>query len=584
MAEQKKSSRRAFIGTIAGVVVGGVVGYAGGFLTAPGAAGPGQVVTQTVTAPAAGAPTVTVTAPAAPAVTRTVTAPEAGMGPLKIGAGNPETGVFARDGQDANRSQIMALEELETLWGGFQGGRTWDFINVDVPGKNTEEASGAIRRLVTRENVDIIVTDYITIDATEYEEASKYDIFYINQDTTSLAEQKLFGAGWRNFTAPSDTIPPWPDYKFWNCFCADQQDQEYPKNILLGINDVLEAGWVPPNRKFASIAADNAYSFRIGKIWIELMKWAGWEPVVDEVVVGGTVEWGPILAKMRADPPAIAFNTDVVARDMAAWMNQFREDPTPTLMFGQYSPSVAEFLELTGENGVGMGWQECMGQLHDEAGLDFRERFESRWGERPGMANTGVQFDYQVMAMILGEITDGGWANPRRMSAIWNSGVDTLRSDYVTRGVTGPWSIRPGQTGRSWPFERGNLDDYNSIPHLTYQIQRRGGQGKGGEKRTGNIPTHVLVGTHKTKDFWHEIQPGQTSASYPNGLAVTDDGNQYYSSISQTLLGFSDRFYTSGQWPVTTDNITLSYHDTEFVLPEWFQEVSPAMMRKVSKY
>ena len=64
-------------------------------------------------------------------------------------------------------------------------------------------------------------------------------------------------------------------------------------------------------------------------------------------------DWRGLLAKIRENPPDIVIDTNSVAEQCGV-SNQFMEDPTDSLVFLQYGPSVPEFIQLTEENSTGV--------------------------------------------------------------------------------------------------------------------------------------------------------------------------------------------------------------------------------------
>ena len=65
-------------------------------------------------------------------------------------------------------------------------------------------------------------------------------------------------------------------------------------------------------------------------------------------------DWRVMLSKIRENPPAVIINTEASSSNAAAFMNQFMEDPTDSLLFIQYAPSVPEFVDLTKANSTGV--------------------------------------------------------------------------------------------------------------------------------------------------------------------------------------------------------------------------------------
>ena len=67
-------------------------------------------------------------------------------------------------------------------------------------------------------------------------------------------------------------------------------------------------------------------------------------------------EWGPTLAKIRQDPPAVIAITHFLPQDLAQFMVQFVAQSDHSLVYMQYGPSMPAFREIAKEasNGVAL--------------------------------------------------------------------------------------------------------------------------------------------------------------------------------------------------------------------------------------
>ncbi len=114
------------------------------------------------------------------------------------------------------------------------------------------------------------------------------------------------------------------------------------------------AGITLRDKSVAIISSDNAYSKTISEGMKVSFAEGGWTVVVDELVPFGEVgDWRAILAKVRETNPDLVINTDYLPGNSALFLTQFLEEPTNSLVFLQYAPSVPEFVTLTGDKSVG---------------------------------------------------------------------------------------------------------------------------------------------------------------------------------------------------------------------------------------
>ncbi|MDX6588265.1 MAG: branched-chain amino acid transport system substrate-binding protein, partial [Solirubrobacterales bacterium] len=172
-------------------------------------------------------------------------------------------------------------------------------------------------------------------------------------------------------------------------------------------------------------------------------------------------EWGPILEKIRRTDPDLAFNTDFAVGDLAAFQNQFVENPTNTLSFGQFGPGLPEYYELTGKNSTGVLWATVKGLLRDKIGSDFAQRFNTRWKAKPGLTTEAIVYD--SMNIYFDAVSRANGPEDRRKVC------DEIRN-IVWRGVCGPSTFNNNrQTTPSYPTEE--KDPSLGTPHLYIQLR-----------------------------------------------------------------------------------------------------------------
>jgi branched-chain amino acid transport system substrate-binding protein len=561
--------------------VAGVAGAAGGYLLRSPSVSP-TTVTETTTVVGTG----------------TQTSPTQGA-QLLVGSGFPETGLFAGDGLSGIKSSKMAFDDWVAIFGSLPNGApSYKFINIDVPAKNTAQASAAIKQLFSQDNVDFVLTDYITVDATEEDEAAKYDHYYINHDITGLHERKVLlndtyagtypAAGdikWQSYNGfPSyNTAVPaaYPKHNYWNIFMGVVHDEDYSRNLFMNYQGWIDHGKHKPiNKKFAVIETPGAYGQRIAHTFEVMMTTAGYKLNFKQQVQFGTVEYGTILSTLKSDPPDLIFNTDFAPSDEAAFLKQFMQDPLPSLVFWQYGPSLPDFLPLAGQNSIGSLFHECRGLLRNGRGYDYEAHYWAVFNSAPALADSAQSQDFAWNSLTVGGMA-GGFTkdNARRMSAILNSSVDTEHSDYVTVGLGGPWSMRPGQCVRVWPFEKFNLDLAMGGPIVTYQVKNRIGESPPADgdrtipkpyTRPGNNPTRILIGSERASSFWFD--PAVVTQT---GFQETAD--VYWSPLQQKVMADDPHaYYTSGQFAWSTDGIQPNYADETFEDPPYFANVSAA--------
>jgi branched-chain amino acid transport system substrate-binding protein len=151
-----------------------------------------------------------------------------------------------------------------------------------------------------------------------------------------------------NSAQTRDIIAKAPD-KYPTVWSLTPSYDAYETQVLPVIQGLEKQGLVKlPNKKLAIVSSDNPYSKTIFEGIKRSFTRAGWTITVQDLLPFGEInDWRAFLAKVRNDPPAVLINTDYVPANAATFMTQFLENPTNSLVFIQYAPSVPEFLDLT---------------------------------------------------------------------------------------------------------------------------------------------------------------------------------------------------------------------------------------------
>lgn len=367
-------------------------------------------------------------------------------GTIKIGSASPITGAYSGDGNEMVRGQQLAIEEINAR-GGIAG-KNLELVTADVGEFSNEAFVNAFQRLAEQEKVAAIFAGYTSTSSVEYDVNAKTGVplFHLN---TLEANVKVVRDNYA---------------KYGMIFEGDPTELWYGKGFAPLITKLVDSGaWTPSAKSVAIITSDDPYSINIANQFQEAMKGLGWEITMLDQVTSGTVEWGPQLSKIRANPPGLIFNTDYIPADLAAFMKQFVPNPTPSLVYQQYGPSVPEYLDLAKEAANGVIWSTVIGTLQDEIGKDFMARYEKKFSAKAGLSQAGGQYDLVRL-----------WAQAVAMSGGDAYNFTAVReyvlNNNVFRGVSGGYAWnKTDNSVRPYP------DDVNDpgvgMPHLTYQIQ-----------------------------------------------------------------------------------------------------------------
>lgn len=362
-------------------------------------------------------------------------------GTIKIGSASPVSGPYSGDGQEMTRGQELAIGYLNENGGVL--GRQLELVVADVEDLAPDKMVNAARRL-TNEGVAAVFSGYTSTTSAEYDVYAEYGapMFHLN------------------------TFQPNADYvaqnQIENIYHADPTEVWYGPGFIQFMQRLIDGGrWTPSAEAAAVITSNDPYSISIAQTVEADLRDLGWEIVVSEEVTAPLTEWGPVLAKIRQDPPGLIFHADYIPGDLASFQQQFRSDPTPSLMYQQYGPSIPEYLELAGTDADGVIWSTVIGTLSDQIGQAFKDAYRSKYGAEPGLSQAGGQYDlvqlWAQAAVMPGDVMDFPAVNAQLKQMIY-------------RGVSGTYRFKPGElTAIPYPDEVN--DPSLGMPHLTFQIQ-----------------------------------------------------------------------------------------------------------------
>ena len=265
----------------------------------------------------------------------------------KIGVLAPMTGGAAADGEETLRGVQLAVDEINAAGG--VAGYKFEVVLGDVKDQTADAVVSAFERLSGTEDLHAILTGYATQSNFEIQYMAEANMIYLlagnSPQTRAMASED-------------------PD-KYSTIWSYSPSFDAYETELLPVIEGLASSGKLKlANKKIAIVSSDNAYSKTIYAGIKKSFAAAGWTVTVDEVVPSGEInDWRSLLTKVRNDPPAVIVNTDWMPSNAATFISQFMEDPTDSLVFIQYGPSVPEFLELTKDKSTGVVYNLLGGPL-----------------------------------------------------------------------------------------------------------------------------------------------------------------------------------------------------------------------------
>lgn len=312
---------------------------------------------------------------------------------VKLGVLAPLTGPAAADGEEFVKGAQMGVDEINAAGG--VAGYTFELEVADVKDQSADAVATGVERLLGDRDMGVIMTGYASGSNFEIEMMAEQEMPY------------LIGA---NSAQTAEIISPSPD-DFPTVWSFTPSFDGYNTEIVPVIEDLASSGKLDlPAKTVAIITSDNPYSKTIAEGMVKSFEAAGWEVTAYDTVPFGEVnDWRSFLSQVRQNPPGVLINTDYLPGNAATFMTQFMEDPTDSLVFIQYAPSVPEFLELTKEASSGVVYNMLGGTLNTpkaERAVEVLGKYQEKYGTEPGPYGPALYEMVMTYADALEEVGD----------------------------------------------------------------------------------------------------------------------------------------------------------------------------------
>lgn len=375
----------------------------------------------------------------------------ADAGPIAIGSVLPMTGAAAADGTEFQNGLNLAIEEINAMGGVL--GRPLELHVEDSSQMNAEIVSQAMQRLIDKYETPVIVNGYnFGTGMIEMDVAADNDVLFIHYNTLISHNNKF------------KTDPE----RYYGSFQGDPPEYYYGPGLLTYLNGLVESGqWAPEKKTIALVTSSAEYSIVIANAVRDQAKDYGWEVTLYETVGFPNNQWGPTLAKLRQDPPAVIAVTHFLPQDLAAFMTQFMPQPTKSLIYMQYGPSLPAFKEIGGDAVKGVLYSTVIGCLPDDYSLAFRTKYREKFGPNAAYL-TGSQTYDGLWKWALSAAIAGGPGKPFDKDQMKK--VAAAMNMLVYRGVNGICHFDPaGQSAYCYPAQTS--DASLGMPHQFLQHQ-----------------------------------------------------------------------------------------------------------------
>jgi branched-chain amino acid transport system substrate-binding protein len=371
--------------------------------------------------------------------------------PIPVGQAAPLTDFAAADGVEFKNGLTLACEEINAL-GGILG-RPLEPYFEDTKQMGDATNVQAVQRLIDRHAVHAVINGYnIGSGAAIQDVIADSGIVYVHYDTT---------IGHNNLVK-SDT------QRYFGSFQGDPPEYWYGPGFLKFVQQLEEAGsYKRANNKMAVILSAGVYSANIANAVKEKAGEFGWEVSLFETVSVPISEWGPTLAKIRQDPPAVICVTHFLPADLAQFMVQFAPNPTNSLVYMQYGPSIPAFRDIAKDASKGVVYATVVGALQDEIGTAFEQRYKAKFGENAGHTSGAQPYDGCYVWATAAALA-GGTGEPGNDAQ--NRKVAERMRAMIWRGVTGTTRFVPEEQS-AYTFPTQTKDSSLGMPHQFLQIQ-----------------------------------------------------------------------------------------------------------------
>ncbi len=362
--------------------------------------------------------------------------------PIVIGSGSPVTGALAGDGLMMVRGQQLAVAEINAAGGVL--GRPLQLSVLDTQLQQPDVMRTVFQKFVSQ-SVAAVFAGFTTYSSVEFPILAQAGIptFHVNTWHGNVDFVKQHGIK--------------------NIFQGDPSETWYgPGFVGLVDNLIKTKAWAPSSKTMAIVTSNDPYSLNISNAFQAGMQKLGWKSTMFQQFTIPQADWSAVLVNIRSRPPGIVFFSDYAAGDEASFIKQFRQSPTPSLVYQQYAPSIPQYLQLAGSAANGVLWSTVVGILqNDPIANPFNAAFQRKFSASAGFSNAGDQYDLvHLWAQAASESGD-----PYDFAK-----VNEVVKNTVYRGACGVYRF-PDDYLTCYPYPDYTKDPSLGLPHLTFQIQ-----------------------------------------------------------------------------------------------------------------
>ncbi|MGF7160308.1 ABC-type branched-subunit amino acid transport system substrate-binding protein [Rhodoligotrophos appendicifer] len=317
------------------------------------------------------------------------------IGPLSGPAAN--SGISMRQAYEAAAAQANKDGGIEV-----DGEKREVKLIFEDSASRPEVGVSAAQKLLTRDNVDVLVGDTIASSVTLaiMEVAPSFGKFMMSGQPVSIEIAKKIQADQERFA------------NFWK---SSFNSDAYAATLYGTVDDLIKQGsFKPAGKKIAFVVEDTDYGKSNVEYTEPLFKEGGWTVSSSETVPLGHADFYPQLSKLRGDEPDVLISIFTSVNSGIALVKQIKEQGLKSLHLAVYYPIRPEFLTGAGAAANGLLWTPL---FFDPKNNPKHKEFAATFKELSGVNGNGDHAQgYCQMTMLLNNIKTAGSIEPAKIS------------------------------------------------------------------------------------------------------------------------------------------------------------------------
>lgn len=364
--------------------------------------------------------------------------------PLLIGAALPLSGHAAEDGEEMVNASQLAIDEINAR-GGIDGRRV-ELAVADVDIFDVDSVRAAFTQMADQE-ADAITSGYLAHQDLAHEVIADAGGIYLHAATLAAMERRVSQDPGR----------------YGRIFQVCPSDSHYGPRFVQFMEELRVSGqWVPSSRRLVIIQSGwDLTDLGLAEA-AALADRLGWQLEVMRPAGDSKLAWSAMAERIRSLEPGAVMIGHYLVDGTVGFLDAFLAEPSDTLVYSLYAPSVPKFYERMGDRAEGLVWATVTGTYSDPLARAFATQYANTFGRLPGRSHAGIAYDRVQLIAQAWRLAE----NPRDRDAV----TKELRR-IVYRGVNGAYYF--GDTSQTAQTYAGTGSDPSlSLAHLIFQIQR----------------------------------------------------------------------------------------------------------------